>query len=513
MKKHLLTFILFLGITNLIAQPAMFSKVYYDWSAQVSGYSVTNAFDNGYVIAGSYNYLPFIYKTDASGNVVWKKVVGSVTSYNGGFYGIIPTHDSCYVAVGNNNTGLLCTKINLSGDTLWTKNFNTGTATSVEETSDHGFIITGYSSFGAPPYSKIILIKLDSVGNTQWNENLTIGNHENKGYAIKETADSGFVLGSYVENGPPYTDDAVMIKLNASGAVSWAEKINSASPQLAIYSDILILPDGFLSLISVGNSSCIVKTDTSGTIAWSKSPGYMNSTISDSPIKLSPTFDSGYIFSIGNGGPGGMTKLNSSCDAVWSEALYLMPANIIQAKDSGYLALGNGPLLAVGPHSAGPGTSNPEIGVIKTDSLGHEPYCVSSSGFSNSAFPLVTSAVTVVVNPLTSGLSIHPVLTSQSLLIFSGCVDAFGGVNEITRENSISISPNPFTAQTTLTFEQQHSDCILKIMDVLGNEVYKTTIPKSTNNFTIDRGNLNQGIYFIQVQTTEGTISKKIIIQ
>lgn len=79
------------------------------------------------------------------------------------------------------------------------------------------------------------------------------------------------------------------------------------------------------------------------------------------------------------------------------------------------------------------------------------------------------------------------------------------GVLENINFPNLSIFPNPATSQITI-----NSDLIIKsieIMDVMGKTI-KTLI--SSNN-TIDISYLTKGIYFLQLQTSEGLVSKKII--
>ncbi len=64
----------------------------------------------------------------------------------------------------------------------------------------------------------------------------------------------------------------------------------------------------------------------------------------------------------------------------------------------------------------------------------------------------------------------------------NGCVDTSACVNympmripELTIEE-FTISPNPFTSQTTISFSKPQKNTAIKITDVVGEVIYQSTI-------------------------------------
>lgn len=85
------------------------------------------------------------------------------------------------------------------------------------------------------------------------------------------------------------------------------------------------------------------------------------------------------------------------------------------------------------------------------------------------------------------------------------------GIN-YTEQQQIVISPNPFTSQTTVTFNQEQKNIIIKITDALGNEV--RIISFTGKQCMIDKGALNKGIYFLQINDqNKNRVNRKIIVQ
>lgn len=86
------------------------------------------------------------------------------------------------------------------------------------------------------------------------------------------------------------------------------------------------------------------------------------------------------------------------------------------------------------------------------------------------------------------------------------------GIDEITTKNSFVIAPNPFTSETTITFDEEQKSTTIKIMDVLGKEIYKQHF--TGKEFIIERGDFKKGIYFVQVvDANKYVVNKKIVIQ
>ncbi len=94
----------------------------------------------------------------------------------------------------------------------------------------------------------------------------------------------------------------------------------------------------------------------------------------------------------------------------------------------------------------------------------------------------------------------------------SACVLFYSvGLNNRNTANTISISPNPFTSTTTITFSEEQKNTTVLISDILGNTIQQLT----TNNqqLILDMSSLAKGIYFLQINNDKGTVNKKLIKQ
>lgn len=85
-------------------------------------------------------------------------------------------------------------------------------------------------------------------------------------------------------------------------------------------------------------------------------------------------------------------------------------------------------------------------------------------------------------------------------------------INNINKQETISIFPNPFTSQTTINFADEQMNTSIKITNILGKEI--KTINFTGRQLVIDKEEMEAGIYFVQTTDKQKRIiNNKIIIQ
>lgn len=83
-------------------------------------------------------------------------------------------------------------------------------------------------------------------------------------------------------------------------------------------------------------------------------------------------------------------------------------------------------------------------------------------------------------------------------------------VSEASRLNGVKIFPNPFSDELTINFSSFGFHEV-KLMDITGKEILKMDFTGS--EITIDRNNINAGVYFLQVTDGEQTLNSKVLVQ
>jgi hypothetical protein len=85
----------------------------------------------------------------------------------------------------------------------------------VRQTSDQGYIITGFRYSTSLQSNDLWLIKLDKDGNRHWNTTIS-GDDWDRGLCVEQTSDNGFIIAGYTKSYGVGDRDAWLIKI-ASG--------------------------------------------------------------------------------------------------------------------------------------------------------------------------------------------------------------------------------------------------------------------------------------------------------
>ena len=169
------------------APDTLWTKAYGGSSAEYA-YSIQQTSDGGYIIAGrtasfgAGSVDAWLLKTDELGNILWTKTFGG------------------------------------SGDD-WGR--------SVQQTSDGGYILTGWTQSFGPGYFAAWLIKTDPLGDSLWIK-LFGGNESDYGYYVQQSSvnpgDDGYIVGGRTTSTGAGLSDAWLIKTDLLGNTNWTQK-------------------------------------------------------------------------------------------------------------------------------------------------------------------------------------------------------------------------------------------------------------------------------------------------
>jgi hypothetical protein len=521
MYKILIVLSLLMIPESLIWGQTQFSKVFYHDTYSVRANSIVNTFDNNYFLAGEINSKPLVLKMDMLGNIVWSKTYGS----QGIFNKIIRTNDSCFVLTGNifnvvdSACNVFCVKINASGDTIWTREINLGLndyVYSIKQTNDKGYILTGATSTDTYNgnyfndnylHSQIIIVRLDSAGNLLWGKNIAENNYFNKGLAIVQLPDSNFIATGYVIDSTisQYASRFFIMNIDTAGNVSWF-KMDDASIYFRSFSNDVLVNDSILNFYLSTNDQCsILSTDLLGNILWSKQYsvsnyfGFYNQISSrffldtNHNLFLTTSQDVIFIDSTGN-------------NAFASSTMNGVLSDCIKTSDNKFME------IFTGPEYITKYSGQPEIGILKTDSLGENYQCM---GWNNS---ITSSIINLNIIPeiftdnfIGSVIQQNPQIADVSILERNGCVDVVGNVKQMSK-SIFKVYPNPSNGLFQILFDENVNTELIKIdiYNEIGQKVYESSEPV-TNGQVVNLNTKEEGIYFIQCRYKEEIFSKKII--
>lgn len=431
----------------------------------------------------------------------------------------------------------------------------------VQQTSDGGYIIFGRQGiwFGQ---SKVLLIKIDSVGNEQWHK--LIGNpYDNYAYCGQQTLDGGYILAGNTSL-PGFSDQVYLIKTDANGDTTWTKNYGGTAQEFG-WSVQQTLDGGYIIAGDTPNYPWLIKTDMNGDTLWTKNyslNGYAGCVV----YSLEQTIDSGYVLcgaavnTSGTFNDALIIKTDGNGDTLWTKTIGWnstgeIGQSIKQTSDTGYIVVGTTGMndlqfLCIKTYNNGDTMWTKKWGGISGDGL-YSAIQTSDGGYAlfgatasfgvggvdlilikmdNNGDTLWTKLFGDASNQY-SGYDRSLKQTSDGGYVLVGCTDmgfasayivktdsvgfAITGVLTLSfSKDELNVYPNPFNTSATLVVPQEYS-CMSELSfafyDLLGRELVRYQI-ENENKISIQRGTLADGVYVIRLFSKNQIISSVRII-
>jgi hypothetical protein len=202
----------------------------------------------------------WVVKLDASGVILWQNTIGG--NWGGSLYSVQQTSDGGYILGGDSQSDASgdkteesqggsdywVVKLDASGQILWQNTIGGSGGDhlySVQQTSDEGYILGGYSSSNASgdktensqgDYDYWV-VKLDASGVVLWQNTIGGSGEDDILHSIQQTSEDGYILGGYSDSSisgdktesSRGTYDYWVVKLNDSGNILWQNTIGGNS--------------------------------------------------------------------------------------------------------------------------------------------------------------------------------------------------------------------------------------------------------------------------------------------
>ena len=272
-------------------------------------------------------------------------------------------------------------------DTLWTHTYggtNIDIGHSVQQTADGGFVVGGYTrSYGAMSGRNALLVKVDADGAPAWIEAFG-GDDDDEGYAVRQTADGGYVLAGHTKSFGGGDKDVLLIKTDAAGGLDWLRTYGGTNDDegyaVLQTADFGYLIAGVTSSSGAGSRDVwLIKTDAEGIEKWNRTHGGFSS---DGAWSVAPTADGGFIvagwtYSHGPGylGNAWLLKTDGQGSEEWNRAFggsgVDRAHSVQQTSDGGYILAGYTDSFGAGLY---------DMLLIKADSLGAQEWLETFGG-------------------------------------------------------------------------------------------------------------------------------------
>ncbi|MEO5569903.1 MAG: T9SS type A sorting domain-containing protein [Bacteroidia bacterium] len=501
-------------------------------------FSVQQCTDGGYILGGNsvsnisgdktedtiggYDY--WVIKLDGAGSIQWQNTIGGSLGEN--LFSIQQTTDGGYILGGISNSNISgdktennwdtslyptpdywLVKLDTAGNIAW-QNTIGGTASdmlqSVQQTTDGGYILGGYSSSSISGdktenaiasasfccYPDYWVVKVDSVGNIQW-QNTIGGDSSDFLQSIYQTFDGGYILGGWTvsnisgdktENCQGHTDYWV-VKLDSLGNIQWQNTIGG-SYEDELYSIMQTTDGGYIlggwsisdssgdkTENSMGNEDYwVIKLDSIGNIQWQNTIGgnYVEELHS-----VKQTIDGGYILGGWSWSPISGDKTENS----WGDTDYW----IIKLDSIGNILWQN------------------DIGGIYGDGL--YSVCQTNDG----GYFLGGTSGSIV-----SGDKTETCFGGADYWVIKLGPDTFTSITQLPNyQFPISISPNPVTEKLNVNVNNNELSEII-LYDITGRKLLQQ---KFLNSITLNTKQLAKGIYLYEVRNKNGVIKKGKVVK
>ena len=342
-----------------------------------------------------------IFTSFMSLNAQWARTYGGSDEDNA--YSIDQTSDGGYIVAGYTLSfgagykDFWVLKLSSTGAIEWEQTYggsNDDVAQFIQQTSDGGYIVAGETwSFGAG-YCDIWVLKLSSTGSIEWQQTYG-GFYRDYARLIQQTSDGGYIVAGYAFSFVTGSLDIWVLKLSSTGAIDWQRTYGGTYNDFAW--EIQQTDDGgyivagqTYSFGAGSDDAWILKLSSTGAIEWQQTYGGIDR---DWASTIRQTSDGGYIVACGTYSFGAgdwdfwILKLSSTGAIEW-ERTY----GGIQGDYVGYPSIQHekygGYIVAGYTESFGAGKR--DVWVLKLSSAGDiDPCC----GFIGSSYAIVSYPV------------------------------------------------------------------------------------------------------------------------
>jgi len=179
--------------------------------------------DGGYIIGGftqSSSWASYIIRTDSLGNAIWSNIYPG--SWQSECYDIQATSDGGFILTGTETSfttdgDLLIIKLDANGNLIWKKIYGTVDAEqgeSIQQLQDSGYIIAGMSSHGAGGYDMYV-VRTNSTGDSLWSR--TIGGFgDDRAFSVASVQSGSYFVTGWTWSYGQGLGDVYLLKLQDS---------------------------------------------------------------------------------------------------------------------------------------------------------------------------------------------------------------------------------------------------------------------------------------------------------
>ncbi|MFH1196979.1 MAG: T9SS type A sorting domain-containing protein [bacterium] len=195
----------------------------------------------------------YVVKLNSAGELVWDKKFGDTSNESGA--SVIENTDGSLLILGSTgsygatNLDYFLVKTDAQGNLLWKKNYNRSNfdiGSFMIPYSDGDFILIGSGDKHGSDFMDAVAIKVDKDGTKKWLKYFDNYNFYDYGAAACEDDSSNIIICGNTKSNIAMNTDVYLIKLNASGSTIWKKAIDLSKTDwtnsvLSLNNDIYVL--------------------------------------------------------------------------------------------------------------------------------------------------------------------------------------------------------------------------------------------------------------------------------
>ena len=196
-----------------------------------------------------------------------------------------------------------------------------------------------------------------------------------------------------------------------------------------------------------------------------------------------------------------VTKFDKNLNQIW----YTTWGGVSDAESARAIAIANDGSLYIGGNTASYGNGGIDVVLLKFDTLGNfQWYKTWGESEDDQTLDINIKDNNLYLTGKTK--SFHATQKWEALLLKVD-LDSIVGIDQNVSENSIQVYPNP--TNSIITIDTEMNIRSVRILDLTG----KIITSNSQSSKTINVTDLPSGIFFLEIETEEGSFTKKFIKQ
>ncbi|WP_160316421.1 Ig-like domain-containing protein [Flavobacterium akiainvivens] len=207
---------------------------------------------------GAFDYFNMLQKTDADGNVIWRKDFGYAFIFASD---VKKAANGDYIVLGGQSGGLYLYIFDNDGNYISHSRYGIGTvypvANQILNTDDGGFLIIGQAA-----YMNGYVLKLNASYEVEWSKQYTDGTKVEAFNKVIPAEGGGYIIAGDIKESMSANGDGLLLKIDDEGEVLWSKTYGRATDD-GLYG-LTATEDGYLAVGGSGTDGWVLHTDLEG---------------------------------------------------------------------------------------------------------------------------------------------------------------------------------------------------------------------------------------------------------